>query len=495
MLIDARSIDDGAEVESDVCVVGAGAAGITIARELDRGGLRVCVLESGGLKREEATQKLYEGESVGGRYRVGGLDPSRALDFTRLRWFGGTTNHWGGWCRPLDAIDFEQRPGVPDSGWPITRAELEPHYVRAHDVCRLGPPEYNAAVWARRARRKPFPVGGPIANEVYQVSAQPRFAEAYGDDLRRSRGVRVVLHANAVGLAAARDASRIERVRVATLSGRRFDVRARSVVLAAGGVENARLMLVSNDVRPRGIGNDRDLVGRYFSDHPHGVVALIAYPERLDLGFFNYRRIRGTGLLGALATTEEFARAEGLLRFSATFQAREGRSELEPGVLELLRLTGRGDPRGSFGAVYSRSEMAPNRDNRVTLADTKDALGLPRIRVAWRVGELERRSIIASSEALGAVLGRAGARLFSFPGRDESAWEQELRGGSHHVGTTRMHDDPRRGVVDADCRVHGVQNLFVAGSSVFPTTGWSNPTLTIVALALRLAPTVVKGMA
>jgi choline dehydrogenase-like flavoprotein len=506
MFIDARSIDDGADIDCDVCIVGAGPAGITIARELDAGGARVCLLESGGLKAEEDTQSLYEGESVGGRYKADRIEPRRAVASTRLRFFGGTTNHWGGWSRPLDEIDFEERPAVPGSGWPIDRAELEPYYARAQKVCDLGPARYDAAYWARHTGKQLLPVPRPLVSQVYQVPARIRFAEIHREGLRRSRRVRVILHANAVRLAAAADATRIERVRVATLTGRRFDVSARRFVLAAGGIENARLLLASNDVRPRGIGNERDLVGRYFGDHPHGVAALFVLRPGLDLGFYGVQRAAGTMVLGAVATAEEFVRSEGLLRFSATFfgaprfkapsRADVSKPPLADGIPELLNAIGGGGDPGLIGGLYMRTEMAPNRDSRVSLSTTsRDRLGLARVRVDWRPGPLERRTVDRSLEAIARALGRSGTgRLFSVPAHDESFWEKVV-GGSHHIGTTRMHRDPRGGVVDANCRVHGIANLFVAGSSVFPTTGFANPTLTIVALALRLGRTLRRATA
>lgn len=490
MFIDAREIDDGTELDCDICIVGAGAAGITLARELDGGSLDVCVLESGGLQFDDETQDLADGESVGGRYKVSGVGPDEVVAFSRLRYFGGTTNHWEGWSRPLDEVDFEERPGVPGSGWPIDRADLAPYYERAQEICQLGPPDYAAGTWAERARVPALPGTDEVGTEVYQLSPPTRFGTAYRRALRSSRNVRVVLHANAVGLAASGRGTRVERVRVATLTGRRFEVRARRFVLAAGGIENARLLLVSNDARRRGLGNDKDLVGRYFADHPHGYIALVAIGRDLDLRLYRLRRVAGTRIRAALETTERFAEAHGLLRFSVTFERPfplRRPPELSEGILELLRPALRDDEPTLDTALYMRTEMAPNRDSRVTLGVDQDALGLPRVRVDWRLGELDRRSVDKSLEAVARALGQHGiGRVLSVPALNPAIWDR-VEGGNHHIGTTRMHDSPRSGVVDADCRVHGVSNLFVAGSSVFTTSGVANPTLTIVALALRLA--------
>lgn len=496
MFVDARSIEEGTDVDCDVCIVGAGPAGIAIARELDADGARVCLLESGGLKPDARTQDLNDGVSVGGRYKASGVEAADVVGFSRVRCLGGTTNHWGGWCRPLDRIDFEERPKVPGSGWPIDRDELDPHYDRAQKFCQVGPSTYEADHWARRSRTRPLPVAAPAVSAVYQISRPVRLGEVYAPALRRSRRIRVMLHAIAVSLVANAAATRVERVRVATLTGRRFDVRARRFVLAAGGIENARLLLVSNDARPRGLGNDHDLVGRYFADHPHALAGFVAGAPDRNLAFYRIRQAARTTIKGALATAEAFVRAEGLLQFSVTLETlRPERSPaLSDGVLELLGTSNRERRPELDTALYMRSEMAPNRDSRVTLSQKdRDAVGLPRVRVDWRLGELDRTSTKRSLEALAQALGQAGAgRVFSSLPYDERFFDG-LIGGSHHMGTTRMHRDPRRGVVDADCRVHGVSNLFVAGSSVFPTTGYSNPTLTIVALALRLASTLGRA--
>ena len=491
VFLDARDIDEGTELDCDVCVVGAGAAGITIARELDAAGVRTCLLESGGMRYEEGTQALYEGESVGDRYRVTESGPADVLRVSRLRFFGGSTNHWDGWCRELDELDFEARDGVPGSGWPIERAVLDGPYARARELCQLPAPSFEPAFWGRRTRTRPLRLGPLAANEVFQFSAPTRFGQAYGGDLRRSRRVRVVLHANAVGLAAAPSGGRIERVRVRTLDGRRFAVRGRQFVLASGGIENPRLLLASNDVRPHGIGNDRDQVGRCFADHPHGLVGLAALRSDLDLRFYGFSPAKGRpAMRGALATAPDHVRRQGLLRFTATVEPLD-RGEPPPLRAEVGEMLGaiHGDARfGITSELFMRAEQAPNPDSRVTLSPRdRDPLGMPRVRVDWRLGRLDRESAVRSVEAVGRALGAAGAgRVFNLVRVNDAVWKG-VHGADHHIGTTRMHDDPRRGVVDRHCRVHGVANLHVAGSSVFPTTGSANPTLTIVALAVRLA--------
>lgn len=496
MFRDGRAVDDGTELESDVCVIGAGAAGITLGHALAGTGLTVLVLESGGLRADLETQSLYTGLVIG--------HPYFGLDECRLRFFGGTTNHWNGWCRPYDEIDLAERKWVPNSGWPLSRAELDPYYARAHPLCGLGPYDYTVATWSRVMRARPLPLGDRrLTDIVYQFSPPTRFGQTYREELRRASNVTVLLYTNAVRLEAALGGGRVTRVRAATLTGTRFSVRARRFVLAAGGIENARLLLASANVERAGLGNRRDLVGRYFADHPHAPVALLLLPSRPRLTAFydRHERLRGATVRGALAVSNAYARSEKLLRFSGTLDLVEDDPYVDRQSSHEKRAERLGRDVGAVArdvqgvstegqrlfSFYMRAEQAPNPDSRVTLDDGVDQLGMPRVRLDWRLSELDRRTVVRAVEVLGAAVGARGlGRVYSRPAAEESFWPA-VTGGNHHLGTARMHRDPNRGVVDERCRVHGIGNLYVAGSAVFPTTGFANPTLTIVALALRLA--------
>lgn len=484
MFLDARGVADGSELDADVCVVGAGPAGITIARELDGTDLRVVVLESGGFAVDGATQDLARGEIAGHAYPP--------LESSRLRVFGGTTAHWNGWCRPLDAVDFEARPSVPGSGWPIGLRDLEPYYRRAQTLCELGPFEYGGAHWARARGARPLGLGdGPFETTVFQFSPPTRFGEAYRAPLAASRNVRVLLNANATAIVAGEGGRQVERVRFATLSGRRLTVRARRFVLACGGIENARLLLASRTA-------PGTPVGRYFAEHPHSPVALAVLPANVPELYLVALDAGAARVRAALATT-----SGGPLRASMTLEPVaadpyiDHDDERERGLAafgdDLASVTGSLEgSRFAVYALYLRTEQAPNPSSRVTLADDRDALGMRRARLEWRLGELDRESAARTVALLGRTLGRLGiGRVYSRPAADDGFWDS-VAGGFHHMGTTRMGTDRRTSVVGGDCRVHGVANLYVAGSSTFATTGYANPTLTIVALALRLAD-ALKG--
>ncbi|HEX5816212.1 MAG TPA: GMC family oxidoreductase [Methylomirabilota bacterium] len=508
MFVDARTVPEDFLAEADVCVVGAGAAGITIARELRGRPLRVILLESGWLAPDPATQSLYAGE-------VRDV-PYFALESARNRYFGGTTNEWAGECRPLDALDFERRDWVPDSGWPFGLADLLPFYERAQAVCQLGPFAYTPADWARHGVRPIAFPGGNVRSCVLHYSPPTRFGSRYREEIGTARNVVAYLGANAVELETPSPPRRVSAVRVACLAGRRFRVAARVVVLATGGIENARLLLASNRVQPAGLGNPHGLVGRYFMEHLYLDRAATIRAGAGAIGEFYTRGHWSAGrrVRGLLGLTPELQRGEGLTNYCAVVDAparllgappwrgalralRERRPPADALARLRRRLVESAAAVGRLGGgewlirrypVKNVMEQAPNPESRVVLTGGRDPLGCPRVALHWRLTALDKRTAHRAHAVLDEALRRAGVgRLQSALGGPEDPWPPGLRGARHHMGTTRMHPDPGRGVVDADGRVHGVANLYLAGSSVFPTSGSANPTLTIVALALRLA--------
>jgi choline dehydrogenase-like flavoprotein len=528
MFIDARGIAPGAMVEADLCIVGAGAAGITLAQALAGSRIEVCVLESGDLDFSWPTQSLCKGTNVGLPY----FD----LDVCQIRYFGGNTNGWGGWCRPLDAIDFRNRPWVEKSGWPFPVEALSAYYRRAHALCEVGSDDYEPARVAAelghaRARLLPFDPER-LETDIYRFSAPTRFGQVYRNALRQAANIRCLLNTNVLAIKTTGDAREVTHLAVGCLSGSRFSVKARHYVLAAGGIENARLLLLSNDVAANGLGNQHDLVGRHFMEHPHTKRALLAprrdVPSALyGLGFRDSAISARLALPAALQEREELLGYSGNIHPVYVCQDSAGWLAFRKLVLSLSR-SRRTDPfirfppyghkglspRQMFDIIRqlekvtiaaflqlfepaaliagfvleSKPEQAPNPASRVTLDHARDAFGLNRVKLDWRMLAIDRRTAVRGEEIVDAELKRLGiGSLAPLDPAHVEAWPGTLEGGWHQIGTTRMHDDPRDGVVDADGRVHGMANLFIAGSSVFPTGGVAPPTLTIVALALRLA--------
>ncbi len=520
---DARRIDAGI-IAADVCIVGAGAAGITLARELAGHSRRIALIESGDLEFRHLPQLLYRGENIG----LASYSTARS----RLRMFGGSTTRWAGQCRPMDAIDFERRDGIAHSGWPFGRSELAPFYRRAQQVCNLGPYDYSPSFW-RAAGHETLPLDAAgLEARIFQFSFPRDFGESYRRELAASRDIDVYLNANVVEIDVDEGATRVSGLHVATFNGRRIRCEAAVYVLACGGIENARLLLASNRVARAGVGNQHDRVGRFFMDHPYFMLGYYQpASSRYDRGIHvieDYARVGSEQKChAALALSEDLLRAERLNGAAAYFVRRPsykalpeyftpaGRSfvhlvdvlrhqELPDGHLvrhmanviagvpdvgrTLARQIGHAVRPARVLALRAVLEATPNPDSRITLGTRVDRFGMPRVQVDWRLNSSDRRGLERLLDLLQAQFARLQlGSLVLDRAQDEAGWPASMTGGKHHMGTTRMHPDPREGVVDADCRVHGCTNLYIAGSSVFPTAGYANPTLTIVALAIRLA--------
>ena len=365
---------------------------------------------------------------------------------------------------------------MPMSGWPLRREELVPWWERAQEVCQLGAFDYDLASWERRLGAPRLPLGdAEVESKIYQLSPPTRFGAVYRDELDAARDVRVLTGATAMGLEMSADGAAVERVHAGCLSGTRLAVQARGVVLATGGVENARLLLLS------GLGERRELVGRCFMEHPHFPAGRVVLERSLSTAL--YRPRRGVIAVARLFLPREAQEREGLLHSNIMLDP-DSPPWMPPLAAAALRRLSPRPPR-AFRMAHTL-EQAPDRESRVELSDERDALGLPRARLVWRTGERERRTFERGQQLLGEALARAGIGRVE-PAELEEGWPILQGRLGHHMGTTRMDPDARHGVVDTDGRVHGVRNLFLAGSSVFPTGGAGTPTYTIVALALRLA--------
>jgi choline dehydrogenase-like flavoprotein len=496
--VDARELPDGHRIEADLCVVGAGAAGLAIARELAGGPIRVALLESGGLEMEPAVQALNEGHVVG--------HPYPPLETTHLRWFGGTTNHWTAWVRPLEPIDFEARPWVPHSGWPFGSPELAPFHERARRFLGLPERAFDLAAWEGRGGNPPWRIDGDrVETRVLQIISRQnrRLGRTQRQALEGAANVTVYLHATVLEVVPDAAARHVRHLRVTADGARRLLARARRYVLAAGGIENPRLLLASSGAEPHGLGNRHGLVGRFFANHPSAYVGTL-HPMPRTLGATDTGR-HATGTTHPFLALSERAQREaripsvgfhvGALALDGDHTAR-ARSSGPPTLADHVAavaadvdrlVAGTPDSPGQRPpgiSLQAIAEPVPDRESRVTLAPDRDRLGQRRVVLDWRVGPLVVESLRRAMEILAHEVGAtARGRVHDDSGRDDLRFTTQ---SFHHMGTTRMHRDPAEGVVDADCRVHGIDNLHVAGSSVFPTYGTANPTFTILALALRL---------
>jgi len=505
--VDARELADGSLIEGDVCIIGAGAAGITIALEWLGNGKQVLLLEGGGFDYEQQMQQLYRGGIVG--------LPYFPLEAARLHYFGGTTNHWAGFCSTLDPIDFETRDWVPHSGWPIAYEDLAPHYARARELLDLAADEWTSREWERRdPSLRSLALDERVAwTKMWQFSRPTRFGTKYRDAIVKAANVHLYTYANVVELMPNESATAVDALRVRTISGREHRVRARQYVLACSTIQNARLLLASNSRVPAGLGNQNDLVGRYFMEHlemPSGQLVLTdrRVPD-MTMYMFDFGRTKARGEIALSAAMQRENRMlnasvsltpgtlAGAAKAQSTFQAfppdsmpsfRRSAPDEQSDAAEFATPPVQDMPRTYD--LLTRQEQAPNPRSRVTLMQERDALGMPRAQLDWRLTDLDRSSFRAFYEVLGREMGRAAigrVRMNDWVLEEGPKWPGSLGGGWHHMGTTRMHPDAKQGVVDVNSRLHGVANVFVAGASVYPTAGCANPTLTLVALSVRLA--------
>jgi choline dehydrogenase-like flavoprotein len=550
VLIDAQTLPENTLIESDICIIGAGAAGITLAREFINQPYQVCLLESGGLDFDEVTQSLYGDENIG--------LPYFPLKEARARYLGGSTNLWGGWSRPLEDIDFEDRPWMPYSGWPFTKAELVPYYERAQKACNLGPFEYDFAYWedalAQVQRRElPF-LTDQLITYIWQIipPTHLRFGEAYRAEIEQAKNINTYLHANVVEIEANDSAQAVTRLRVASLDGKKFWVAAKVFILAVGGIENSRLLLASNKAQSTGLGNHYDCVGRFFMEHPYLISGKLRLSSPAPL--YTQRNFQlGEMFMGtALGLSKAVQEREQILNFSTRLlpveeewlealkrlksrnrqpkghqafpSLKEQRRKYFPTIMEGRKYKSETTVTEDLGKVITNfdriaakayaklfnkksfsgqpnfcdthliSEQAPNPDSRITLSTERDKLGLNRVQLDWRLSPIDKYTIQRSQQIIAQEFERSGLGQLQIELTDEDTSWQSVKGSYHHIGTTRMSMNPRHGVVNEHCQVHGISNLYIAGSSVFPTSGLSNPTLTIIALAVRLADRIKERM-
>lgn len=520
MHVDARTFRPGHALRTPVAIIGGGPIAMTISSELARGGIASTVLEAGDRHRTKQTDDFARGESVGEVYQP--------IHRTRVWAFAGTSQHWkdnGPFrARRFEAIDFEERDAVPHSGWPFDRDHLEPWYRRAHEWLDLGEDDYSVDRWATEQRPElPF-ANGPLYTSMFKLTSSETWVERW-DTYTSQDAVTYVTNAHVLEARGTGNKRRLDRLDCTTLDGTTFTVDAEIVIVATGGIENARFLLLNNRQHPKGLGNEHDLVGRYFHEHPAvrtGDLHLTD-PDVFDqLGLYK-RHVSDEGrpyvLQGKLAVEPEVLRDRELMNavFFLDERSHAAASNAVRSALTIKRaLSGWKPWPKDFGAyvgdvakgagdlvtfaserirrngphdvikMMAMVEQAPNPDSRVLLGAKRDALGRPRVRLDWQFLPIDAASIRGNQEVIDEHLRELGAgRVADFFGTEQPP--ALVRGSWHQMGTTRMHDDPRQGVVDADLRIHDLDNVYVAGNSVLPTGGYANPTMTSLALAIRLA--------
>ena len=486
MHADLQSAGPG-EAPFDVCIFGTGPAGLPIALELARTGKRIALIEAGSFEYTDESQNLYEGSETG-------LNTWNALRTKRLRCFGGTSGIWSGRCGLFDEVDFAADTYHGLSGWPITRKAVLEHLPRAAEILDLG---------AQNLETRPLKEGArsDFVHSSAAFSPPTRLGDKYRSAIVESRNVQLFTNANLVELrlgGRSRGNASLDHALLKNYRGRTFKVSARRYVLALGAVENARLLLSSDKQIPGGIGNHSGYVGRCFMEHLNVQIGRFVVQDK---SFFSDKQSElapsrellesqriGNGVLAANPSFVpiDYGRLKGFKQM-----LRQGTCEYET-IRDFARKFGDFNCQGE-GVINSLLEQCPNPDSRVSLTSEVDALGLRKVNLHWAINDIDRRTIRTLGMELAKELARLdAARVQLSDFMLDKSQDIPVSQHAHHMGTTRMSSDPRHGVVDENCRVHGVANLYVSGPSVFPTGGGTNPTLTIVLLALRLAKHLEK---
>lgn len=549
MIEDARSISPDQIIETDLCIVGGGAAAISLALEFMKSGREVILLPGGGPNQTASAIDLYRGRID----RPGSHEP---LEENRLRMWGGTTTVWGGRCIPFDPIDFEKRSWIPDSGWPVGLDELKDYIAAANVLSEAGVADFDArSVFPEKQKEllRGFDNEDFFTWPLERWSIPTDYSKRYRAELEAAPNVRILMHAHAIHLQMNLEGTMVRHVKAACKPGHDFQIIAKRTVIACGALENARLLLASRDVLPDGIGNANDLVGRYYQSHRFGVCGYVKLNdpnkdfmyefEKDSEGVYCRRRF---WLSPETQQRHETANVIGFFFRSVT-----GESEHRNAMVSLVMLVktilggARKGPKrlfqilrqqrrellshfwivlkdgpsifGQVAAVaYTRffqkrrlpivlpsrksncfplfyqTEHVPLHDSRVVLDHSStDEFGMPRLETRIRFAEIDYSTIQKFIRLFKQRLEESGLGSFHLSEADKEFLahpeKKKFNSNAHNIGTTRMSGTPESGVVDTDCKVHGVENLYVAGSSVFPTSGHANPTLMIIALALRLA--------
>lgn len=519
MLIDGNSSDVTSEMlTSQVCIIGGGAAGIVLANELIDKYERVLLIDSGNVNYVQEAQELYKANSFS--------KPLPDPLYSRLRFLGGSTNHWQNNTSPLSPIDFEDRDWIKDSGWPISFSEVDQYYARAQQYCGVGSDGYDPSYWAKKFGKVDlFAESEVLTTGIAKSALAPtRFFAAHGEKIQLSDRVTILTNSNLTDVDF--DGQKIKSVKLISNQGQEHTVTADKFVMALGGIENARMLLTFNSKYSDKLGNQSGNVGAYFMEHPTPRAAHLFIDNEATFDFYQMNNAQtkyvtpfislSSKTLSEYSTCnvrmplipqDNYTISNGISSSHIIADAlKKGDMPNDFGehlynvisdfdmVLEGIarksfdtKLFDHADEIGGYESAIMMEQL-PHKDNRIQLSPEKDRLGIPKIDIKYKVHQQDKdlfwRSLLLIGQETGAL---SLGRLKLLKERSTRIWESQLGFSNHHMGTTRMASSPEQGVVDQNCRVFGCDNFYVAGSSVFPTGGHVPPTLSIVALSIRLA--------
>lgn len=519
MLDDFEKIEIAGDFQTDICIVGSGVAGLTLASEFLDSGLKVLILEGGGKKDESKSQQIY-------RSKVVGIEHD-GIHNGRFRVFGGSSTRWGGQLMTYRKEDFEKKPYIPDSGWPLKYQDIEPYYPRAESVMKVNSYSYEDEFWNQMSVQ-PLPLDKK--RFTYRFSKWADFknrnlAKSIGISCRQSNNISVLLHANAIEVCLQEKKDHVSHIKIKSFSGKEATVKAKIFIICMGTIETARLLLASKSTSQNGVGNDHDLVGRYFQDHiSYRAARLNPKSSKLFSETFNpfYRTatmhsckvdlsakmqdtLKCSHVMGHI--DNQYSEESGFYELRRILRALQSKKNPLPspmGAWRILRYTDdifrlivgarllgrRVSSKDSTFYLQLEAEQVPSKDSRVTLDDKCDALGMPCTILDWKLSGIEKRSMRKYVELFKEEWDRLDMGESSWDEKlfkNDDTWLSGCTDTFHQTGTTRMSENPEQGVVDSTLKVHGIKNLYIASCSVFPTGGTANPTLTMMALCMRMA--------
>ena len=476
--------------EFDVCIIGAGAAGITLALELSDAGQRVLLCEGGGWAFSADSQDAYVGELSGEEYFE--------LITARMRYFGGTTNHWAGYCHPLQPVDFAPRTDLSVPSWPIAYSDIAPHYVRAGEIVGLPSDPWNyASLESTLGLPKLLGAESGMESTAFRWPSEGKFRILYLQNLTDRENVLLAMNSNLVDLEFAPGTNKVTAATVVNYSGDVYRAVADRYVIGCGGMENAKLLLNIADGHYQ-FDSVAPSIGKYFMEHLcyyNSAFLLTGTEELAYLEPLTGRHNPEIGSYQWIGSPTAEARAEHGIDTNVSITLDDTRffapddilnDPITKGVTSLLKGS---EVSGSDQIIYCyvRAEQLPNPDSNITLTNDRDGQGLRRIKLNWSFDERDFPSMVRTVGLFAQTVAKQGLGRVAIRPPDRSTAFAKIVGGYHHMGSTRMSESPAHGVVDANCRVHGIDNLYMAGSSVFSTGGWANPTINVVAFAVRLA--------
>ncbi len=522
MIIDAQDIEGQSTFKADICILGGGIAGIVLANELLHTNKTIILLESGSEQYDDKVQALYEAESIPSVFP----NPRRS----RLRLLGGSSNHWENSIERFSPIDFKKRSWVNDSGWPFTYEELEPYYTKAEEYARVGKDGYHFGFWGGKLNGTDiFSNSASFNSKVTKSPLYPtQFYREYGGNLNNAKNINIIKNANVIDLTYDNEKQLVKSVIFRTLKKDvQHRVDAKVFIMCLGGIENTRMLLTFNETHDDQLGNHHANVGRYFMEHPTIRAAHFLPFNEYQLDKIYEGMLDGELYIRGRASLNDSAQRKYRTNNLRIYFTRLSKLELSTGISSAHIVSNsvkKGEAPDDFGGhllniikdldhiaetilkkemdtsffdsahkfggyqITSMIEQTPDRNNQITLGKSKDQLGIKKVKIDFHISEYDKAKAWKTLELLAKDPSfQTIGRIRLLKERDSRLWKSQLGFGQHHMGTTKMSNNIKNGVVDPSLKVFGTKNFYISGSSVFPTGGHVPPTLTIIAITIRLA--------